>query len=99
MLSSLGFSLISNELELKRELVKWKERAMRWRDRSLREHTRVTVPRSPKKAVPSPLKEKVLTPSEDAASQETVAQGLPKPLSQDYTKFFDNSSLGIPAGM
>ncbi|NXN14669.1 CENPE protein, partial [Indicator maculatus] len=92
--------LLSNECQLKEELIKWKERALKWRERASRENTREAVPRSPRKTLLSPrkavsysLKEQIPTPSEEPISQETVTEGLPKPLARARTSFFDNSNL------
>ncbi|KAF4794881.1 centromere protein E [Turdus rufiventris] len=96
--------LISNELQLKEELRKWKERALKWRERSSRETTRETIPKSPKKAVSYFFKEQMPSPCKEIASQETVIQDLPKPLPPTCpTDFFDNSNLDLqtdtqPAG-
>ncbi|NXH56301.1 CENPE protein, partial [Rhabdornis inornatus] len=88
--------LLSDELQLKEELRKWKERALKWRERSSRETTRETIPKSPKKAVSYFFKEQMPSPSKETASQEIVTQDLPKPLPLTRpTNFFDNSNLGV----
>ncbi|XP_062349795.1 centromere-associated protein E [Cinclus cinclus] len=96
--------LLSDEIQLKEELRKWKERALKWKERSSRETTRETIPKSPKKAVSYFFKEQMPSPSKETASQEIVTQDLPKPLPLTCpTNFFDNSNLGVltdtqPAG-
>ncbi|XP_054238811.1 centromere-associated protein E [Indicator indicator] len=93
--------LLSNECQLKEELIKWKERALKWRERASRENTREAVPRSPRKtlsprkAVSYSFKEQIPTLSEQPVSQETVTEGLPKPLPRARTNFFDNSNLVV----
>ncbi|XP_054151597.1 centromere-associated protein E [Melozone crissalis] len=88
--------LLSNELQLKEELRKWKERALKLREQSSRETTRETIPKSPKKAVSYFFKEQTLSPCKETVSQETVTQDLPKPLNPTRpTNFFDNSNLGV----
>ncbi|XP_016153400.1 PREDICTED: centromere-associated protein E [Ficedula albicollis] len=88
--------LLSNELQLKEELRKWKERALKLREQSSRETIRDTIPRSPKKAVSYFFKEQMPSPSKETASQEIVTQDLPKPLPLTCpTNFFDNSNLGV----
>ncbi|XP_021252505.1 centromere-associated protein E isoform X2 [Numida meleagris] len=96
--------LLSNELQLKEELRKWKERALKLKERFSRETTQETVPRSPRKTVSCSLREPV-SPSKESVSQETVTQYLSKPLPLTCpTNFFDNSNLGTlidtrPAGI
>ncbi|XP_042667809.1 centromere-associated protein E [Centrocercus urophasianus] len=96
--------LLSNELQLKEELRKWKERALKLRERFSRETTQETVPRSPKKTVSRSLREPA-SPSKESVSQETVTQYISKPLPLTCpTNFFDNSNLSTlidtqPAGM
>ncbi|OWK55299.1 Centromere-associated protein E, partial [Lonchura striata] len=91
-----GSFLCSDELQLKEELRKWKERALKWRERSSRETTQETIPRSPKKAVSYFFKEQMPSPCKETVSQETVTQDLPKPLPLTCpTNFFDNSNLGV----
>ncbi|NXE22664.1 CENPE protein, partial [Ardeotis kori] len=90
--------LLSNELQLKEELRKWKERALKLKERSSRETTQETVPRSPRKTVSYSLKEQMPSPSKEPVSRETVTLPLTCP-----TNFFDNSGLGTlpdtrPAG-
>ncbi|XP_072191354.1 centromere-associated protein E [Excalfactoria chinensis] len=88
--------LLSNELQLKEELRKWKERALKLRERFSRESTQGTVPRSPRKTVSSSLKEPT-SPSKESVSQETVTQYISKPLPLTCpTNFFDNSNLSTP---
>ncbi|KAM7053446.1 centromere-associated protein E isoform 2-T2 [Acridotheres tristis] len=88
--------LLSDELQLKEELRKWKERALKWRERPSRETTRETIPKSPRKAVSYFFKEQMPSPSKETASQEIVTQDLPKPLPLTRpTNFFDNSNLGV----
>ncbi|XP_031464724.1 centromere-associated protein E [Phasianus colchicus] len=95
--------LLSNELQLKEELRKWKERALKLRERFSRETTQETVPRSPRKTVSRSLREPT-SPSKESVSQETVTQYISKPLPLTCpTNFFDNSNLGTlidtqPAG-
>ncbi|KAM9258832.1 centromere-associated protein E [Cariama cristata] len=97
--------LLSNELQLKEELRKWKERALKLKERSSRETTRETVPRSPRKTVSYSLKEQMPSPSKEPIAQEIVTQDISKPLPLTYpTNFFDNSNLGTltdarPAGL
>lgn len=94
-----GSFLCSDELQLKEELKKWKERALRWRERSSRETTRETIPKSPKKAVSYFFKEQMSSPCKETVSQETVTQDLAKPLPLTCpTNFFDNSNLGVLTG-
>uniref|UniRef100_A0A8C8E6R5 Centromere protein E n=1 Tax=Otus sunia TaxID=257818 RepID=A0A8C8E6R5_9STRI len=94
-----------NELQLKEELRKWKERALKWRERFSRETTQEAAPRSPRKTVSCSLKDQMPSPSKQPISQETVIQDLSKPLPLTCpTNFFDNSSLGTltdtrPAGI
>lgn len=93
------FFLLSNELQLKEELRKWKERALKLRERFSRETTQETVPRSPKKTVSRSLREPA-SPSKESVSQETVTQYLSKPLPLTCpTNFFDNSNLSTLIGM
>ncbi|XP_059327007.1 centromere-associated protein E isoform X3 [Ammospiza nelsoni] len=88
--------LLSDELQLKEELRKWKQRALKLREQSLRETTRETIPKSPKKAVSYFFKEQTPSPCKETVSQETVTQDLPKPLNPTRpTNFFDNSNLGV----
>lgn len=95
--------LLSNELQLKEELRKWKERALKLRERFSRESTQETVPRSPRKTVSCSVKEPT-SPSKESLSQETVTQYISKPLPLTCpTNFFDNSNLSTltdtqPAG-
>ncbi|KAM9193844.1 centromere-associated protein E-like [Mergus octosetaceus] len=96
--------LLSNEVQLKDELRKWKERALKLKEKSSRETIRETVPRSPGKTVSDSLKEQ--KPSfKEPISQETVTQDASKPLPLTRpTSFFDNSNLGAltdvpPAGI
>ncbi|XP_065593004.1 centromere-associated protein E [Cyrtonyx montezumae] len=96
--------LLSNELQLKEELRKWKERALKLKERFSRETTQATVPRSPRKTVLCPLREPS-SPSKESVSQETVTQYTSKPLPLTCpTNFFDNSNLDTlidtqPAGI
>ncbi|NXJ09275.1 CENPE protein, partial [Odontophorus gujanensis] len=96
--------LLSNELQLKEELRKWKERALKLKERFSRETTQVTVPRSPRKTVLCSLREPS-SPSKESASQETVTQYTSKPLPLTCpTNFFDNSNFDTlidkqPAGI
>ncbi|OXB77558.1 UNVERIFIED_CONTAM: hypothetical protein H355_015850 [Colinus virginianus] len=96
--------LLSNELQLKEELRKWKERALKLKERFSRETTQETVPRSPRKTVLCPLKVPS-SPSKESVSQETVTQYTSKPLPLTCpTNFFDNSNLDTlidtqPAGI
>ncbi|XP_069639599.1 centromere-associated protein E [Haliaeetus albicilla] len=97
--------LLSNELQLKEELRKWKERALKLKERSSRETIQETVPRSPRKTVSYSLKEQMPSPCKEPISQEIVTRDLSKPLPLTCpTNFFDNSSLGTltdtrPAGI
>ncbi|NWX41911.1 CENPE protein, partial [Steatornis caripensis] len=97
--------LLSNELQLKEELRKWKERALKLKERSSRETTRETIPRSPRKTVSGSLKEQMPPPSKEPICEEIVTQDISKPLLLACpTNFFDNSSLGTladtrPAGI
>ncbi|NWI17167.1 CENPE protein, partial [Crypturellus soui] len=90
--------LISNELQLKEELRKWKERALKLKERFSRETTRETTPRSPRKTVQiSSVKEQMPSPSKEPRSQETVTRDISKCLPLTYpTGFFDNSNLVAP---
>ncbi|XP_010215383.1 PREDICTED: centromere-associated protein E [Tinamus guttatus] len=92
--------LISNELQLKEELRKWKERALKLKERFSRETTQETIPRSPRKVVQiSSLKEQMPSPTKEPRSQETVTRDTPKSLPLTYpTGFFDNSNLVAPTG-
>ncbi|OXB56675.1 hypothetical protein ASZ78_013121 [Callipepla squamata] len=96
--------LLSNELQLKEELRKWKERALKLKERFSRETTQEAVPRSPRKTVLCPLKVPS-SPSKESVSQETVTQYASKPLPLTCpTNFFDNSNLDTlidtqPAGI
>lgn len=93
------FFLFSNELQLKEELRKWKERALKLRERFSRESTQETVPRSPRKTVSCSVKEPT-SPSKESLSQETVTQYISKPLPLTCpTNFFDNSNLSTLTGM
>ncbi|XP_074848090.1 centromere-associated protein E [Carettochelys insculpta] len=95
--------LASNELQLKEELIKWKERALKMKAQSSRETSQEMSQRSPRKAAPHSLKEKMPSPSKEHISEEILpldSQNIP-PLTGP--NFFDNSSLGIlpdiqPAG-
>lgn len=94
------FFLLSNELQLKEELRKWKERALKLKERSSRETIQETVPRSPRKTVSYSLKEQMPSPCKEPISQEIVTRDLSKPLPLTCpTNFFDNSSLGTLTGM
>ncbi|XP_010128196.1 PREDICTED: centromere-associated protein E, partial [Chlamydotis macqueenii] len=96
--------LLSNELQLKEELRKWKERALKLKERSSRETTQETVLRSPRKTVSYSLKEQMPSPSKEPVSREIVTLDVSKPLPLTCpTNFFDNSGLGTlpdtrPAG-
>ncbi|NWX86261.1 CENPE protein, partial [Nothoprocta pentlandii] len=90
--------LVSNEVQLKEELRKWKERALKLKERSSRETTRETIPRSPRKTTQiSSLKEQMPSPAKEPRSQESVTRDTSKTLPLTYpTNFFDNSNLVVP---
>ncbi|KAM9026537.1 centromere-associated protein E [Ara ararauna] len=91
-------NLQSNELQLKEEVRKWKERALK-KERLLRENAREMIPSSPKKTVSYSLKEQMPSPAKEPISQEAVTPDAVKTLPQtSATKLFDNSSLGILTG-
>ncbi|XP_030348610.1 centromere-associated protein E isoform X2 [Strigops habroptila] len=86
--------LQSNELQLKDEVRKWKERALKKKDRRSRENAREMIPSSPRKTVSYSLKEEMPSPAKEPVSQEAVTQDTVKTLPpSSVTNFFDNSSL------
>ncbi|KAM4672946.1 centromere-associated protein E [Amazona ochrocephala] len=90
--------LQSNELQLKEEVRKWKERALK-KERLLRENAQEMIPSSPKKTVSYSLKEQVPSPAKEPISQETVTPDAAKTLPPtSATNLFDNCSLGILTG-
>ncbi|XP_010014100.1 PREDICTED: centromere-associated protein E, partial [Nestor notabilis] len=87
--------LQSNELQLKDEVRKWKERALKKKERLSRENAREMIPSSPRKTVSYSLKEEMPSPAKEPVSQEAVTQDVVKSLPpSSVTNFFDNSSLG-----
>ncbi|KAM8808262.1 centromere-associated protein E [Eudromia elegans] len=93
--------LLSNELQLKEELRKWKERTLKLRERCSKETTWETIPRSPRKTVQiSSLKEQMPSPEKESRLQETVTQDTSKSLPLTYpTNFLDDSNLVAPTDM
>uniref|UniRef100_A0A8C6IS92 Uncharacterized protein n=1 Tax=Melopsittacus undulatus TaxID=13146 RepID=A0A8C6IS92_MELUD len=90
--------LQSNELQLKEEVRKWKERALK-KEKLSRENAREMIPSSPKKTVSSSLKEQMPSPAKEPISQEAMTADAGKTLlPTSATNFFDNSSLGILTG-
>ncbi|XP_065547054.1 centromere-associated protein E isoform X2 [Lathamus discolor] len=90
--------LQSNELQLKEEVRKWKERALK-KEKLSRENAREMIPSSPKKTVSYSLKVQMPSPAKEPISQEAVTPDAVKtPPPTSATNFFDNSSLGIFTG-
>ncbi|KAM7168718.1 centromere-associated protein E isoform 1-T1 [Macrochelys suwanniensis] len=86
--------LVSNELQLKEELTKWKERALKMRAQSCRDTTREKIQRSPRKTAPCSVKEQMPSPSKEVSSREILPLDSPNTLPLTCPNFFDNSSLG-----
>ncbi|XP_053884844.1 centromere-associated protein E [Malaclemys terrapin pileata] len=91
--------LVSNELQLKEELTKWKERALKMRAESCRDTTREKIQRSPKKTTPHSVKEQMPSPSKEVSSREILPLDSPNTLPLTCPNFFDNSSLGTLTDM
>ncbi|XP_062492693.1 centromere-associated protein E isoform X1 [Pezoporus occidentalis] len=90
--------LQSNELQLKEEVRKWKERALK-KEKLLRENAREMIASSPKKTVSYSRKEQMPSPAKEPISQEAVTPDAVKTLPPtSATNFFDNSSLGTLTG-
>lgn len=99
MLGCVLFLFFSNELQLKEEVRKWKERALK-KEKLSRENAREMIPSSPKKTVSYSLKEQMPSPAKEPISQEAVTPDAVKTLPPtSATNFFDNSSLGILTGV
>uniref|UniRef100_A0A452GUH1 Centromere-associated protein E n=1 Tax=Gopherus agassizii TaxID=38772 RepID=A0A452GUH1_9SAUR len=92
------FLLLSNELQLKEELTKWKERALKMRAESCRDTTREKIQRSPRKTTPCSVKEQMPSPSKEVSSREILPLDSPNTLPLTCPNFFDNSSLGTLTG-
>nr|XP_042715902.1 centromere-associated protein E isoform X3 [Chrysemys picta bellii] len=91
--------LVSNELQLKEELTKWKERALKMRAESCRDTTREKIQRSPRKTTPHSVKEQMPSPSKEVSSREILPLDSPNTLPLTCPNFFDNSSLGTLTDM
>ncbi|XP_030420326.1 centromere-associated protein E isoform X1 [Gopherus evgoodei] len=91
--------LVSNELQLKEELTKWKERALKMRAESCRDTTREKIQRSPRKTTPCSVKEQMPSPSKEVSSREILPLDSPNTLPLTCPNFFDNSSLGTLTDM
>ncbi|XP_039397723.1 centromere-associated protein E isoform X2 [Mauremys reevesii] len=91
--------LVSNELQLKEELTKWKERALKMRAESCRDTTREKIQRSPRKTTPRSVKEQMPSPSKEVSSREILPLDSPNTLPLTCPNFFDNSSLGTLTDM
>ncbi|XP_034628454.1 centromere-associated protein E [Trachemys scripta elegans] len=91
--------LVSNELQLKEELTKWKERALKMRAESCRDTTREKIQRSPRKTTTHSVKEQMPSPSKEVSSREILPLDSPNTLPLTCPNFFDNSSLGTLTDM
>ncbi|KAM9142729.1 centromere-associated protein E [Pangshura tecta] len=91
--------LVNNELQLKEELTKWKERALKMRAESCRDTTREKIQRSPRKTTPRSVKEQMPSPSKEVSSREILPLDSPNTLPLTCPNFFDNSSLGTLTDM
>nr|XP_048703284.1 centromere-associated protein E isoform X3 [Caretta caretta]XP_048703285.1 centromere-associated protein E isoform X4 [Caretta caretta] len=91
--------LVNNELQLKEELTKWKERALKMRAESCRDTTKEKIQRSPRKTTPRSVKEQMPSPSKEVSSREILPLDSPNTLPLTCPNFFDNSSLGTLTDM
>ncbi|XP_075785794.1 centromere-associated protein E isoform X2 [Pelodiscus sinensis] len=86
--------LVSNELHLKEDLTKWKERALKLKAQSSRETTQEMIQKSPRKTASRSRKEKMPSPFKEPSSQEIPPLDSPNIQPLTCPNFFDNSSLG-----
>ncbi|XP_060088631.1 centromere-associated protein E [Heteronotia binoei] len=84
---------LKNELHLKEEVKKWKERALKMREKSTvtSEEPRL---KSPRKTAPPSLTELPSSPSKECSFQPALALDTPTAQLNCPTMFFDNSRLG-----
>ncbi|XP_048366027.1 centromere-associated protein E isoform X5 [Sphaerodactylus townsendi] len=86
--------LLKNELHLKEEVRKWKERALKMRERSRATSEEEQRLKSPRKTAPPLLTGPSSSPSKESSVQPPPALDK-RPSSLNYPKtFFDNSCLG-----
>ncbi|XP_062992506.1 centromere-associated protein E [Elgaria multicarinata webbii] len=87
--------LLANELVLKEELKKWKERALKRRDKSSRDIGEEQRLRSPRKTAPPSFSDVPCSPYKESALKPVLPLDTPPPLPLNCpTSFFDNSRLG-----
>ncbi|XP_067424353.1 centromere-associated protein E [Emydura macquarii macquarii] len=86
--------LVSNEVQLKEELTKWKERALKIKAQFSRDTAREMIQRSPRKTASLSFKEQMPSPSKEPTSKEILPLDSPNALPLTCSNFFDNSNLG-----
>ncbi|XP_007443959.2 centromere-associated protein E-like [Python bivittatus] len=90
--------LLTNELILKEEIKKWKERAMKRRERTLGDTSEEQKIKSPRKVAAPSLSALPASPCRERSMQPILPLDTPQSMPLNCpTNFFDNSRLGIIA--
>ncbi|XP_034298093.1 centromere-associated protein E isoform X1 [Pantherophis guttatus] len=90
--------LLTNDLFLKEEIKKWKERAVKRRERALGDTAGDHKIKSPRKAPASSLSALPASPCKERSMQPILPLDTPQLMpSNTQSSFFDNSCLGITA--
>ncbi|XP_063166802.1 centromere-associated protein E [Candoia aspera] len=90
--------LLTNELSLKEEIKKWKERAMKKRERTLGDTGEERRIKSPRKVAAPSLSALPASPCRERSMQPILPLDTPQLMPLNCpTNFFDNSCLGIVA--